>query len=215
MARPTTIRDEDILDAARAVLLEAGWSATSADVAKRAGVSEGTVFNRFKSKDELFHRAIVGTAAPIWLARLPARIGASTFEEQVTEIAHDGIAFFRVLIPFIMLGWSNQPGSFHRDIPVETGPIGGLKRVGAYFAEEMKLGRVATHDPEVVARVFVGALWNFVSMELMFEAQKHLPMPETTYVRSMVRLMFEGLKPSSEPRGGARSPAGRRAKGRR
>ncbi|MBK6513564.1 MAG: TetR family transcriptional regulator [Polyangiaceae bacterium] len=40
MARPTVIRNEAILEAARDVFLERGILGTSAEVAQRAGVSE-------------------------------------------------------------------------------------------------------------------------------------------------------------------------------
>jgi len=54
MARPTVIRDETIIDAAREVFLERGFGATTAEVAVRAGVSEGSIFKRFNSKVDLF-----------------------------------------------------------------------------------------------------------------------------------------------------------------
>ncbi|MCU1279386.1 MAG: Transcriptional regulator, TetR family protein, partial [bacterium] len=58
MARPTTISDESILEAARAVFLEHGLAATTAEVAKRAGVAEGSIFKRFATKAELFKAAM-------------------------------------------------------------------------------------------------------------------------------------------------------------
>ena len=47
-----------ILSAARAVFLERGAMGTTSEVAARAGVSEGTIFNRFKSKEMLFRAAM-------------------------------------------------------------------------------------------------------------------------------------------------------------
>ena len=58
MARPTSIKDETIVAAAREVFLERGIQATTAEVAERAGVSEGSVFKRFKTKSELFRAAM-------------------------------------------------------------------------------------------------------------------------------------------------------------
>ena len=49
--RPPTITSERLLDVARDVFLECGIRATTQDVAERAGVSEGVLFHRFKSKD--------------------------------------------------------------------------------------------------------------------------------------------------------------------
>lgn len=195
MARPTTIRDEDILDAARATLLEHGWSATTAEVAARAGVSEGTLFKRFKTKDDLFRAAMLANSPPLWVAGLSARVGVGEFAEQLGEIAEGGIAFYRVLVPFVMLHWSKGPDEARRHVPERGGPIAGLKLLASYFEEEMRLGRIARHDPEVVARTFSGALWNYVSMEIMFDAPSHLPMPDATFVRSLVRFVLEGLAP--------------------
>ena len=56
MARP---RDPEkrkaILEAAIAEIAEAGLSATTAKIARRAGVAEGTLFTYFESKDELLN----------------------------------------------------------------------------------------------------------------------------------------------------------------
>lgn len=198
MARPPSIRDEDILEAARAVLLERGLSSTTAHVAERAGVSEGSIFHRFKTKEGLFQAAVQTEMPPGWIVALAGRVGKGDVLDQITEVAHAGIAFFRILIPFVMLNWSRGPhdarGRFEADPPV----IRSLKALSAYFEAEMKLGRLAHHDPEVVARTFSGALWNYVSMELMFDSPKHMPLAETTFVRSYVRLLFEGLAPSAK-----------------
>lgn len=50
MARPVAIHDPTILDAAREVFLLRGAAATTAEVARRAGVSEGSIFKRYRTK---------------------------------------------------------------------------------------------------------------------------------------------------------------------
>jgi len=196
MARPPTIRDEDILTAARAILLERGLSATTAEVAERAGVSEGSVFHRFKTKEALFKATVHGGWPPAWIAALPGRVGKGDVMDQIAEVASEGITFFRLLIPFVMLNWSKGPDDAKNAYDVDPPPIRGLKAVASYFQAEMHAGRLAKHDPEVVARCFTGALWNFVMMDLMFDASSRMPMPEATYVRSLTRMLFEGLRPA-------------------
>jgi AcrR family transcriptional regulator len=196
MARPPTIRDEDILEAARAVLLERGLFATAAEVATRAGISEGSIFHRFKTKEALFGAAFLsGQGAsdlPEWITSLSRRVGKSTIEEQLETMCHEGIAFFRLLIPFVMLTWSKGPQDHG---PGEPPPIRALKGLAAYFEAEMNAGRLAVRDPEVVARTFMGALWNFVSMELMFESRERMPLAQATFVRSFCALLLDGLTP--------------------
>src|SRR5512138_2744895 len=56
--RPPSIRDEDILDAARDVFRADGHATTTARIAKRAGVSEGIIFYRYKTKEALLAAVI-------------------------------------------------------------------------------------------------------------------------------------------------------------
>lgn len=193
VARPVSIRDEDILSAAREVLLERGLAATAAHVAERAGISEASVFHRFKTKEQLFHAAIELESPPAWIVALPERVGRGDVAEQIAEIAHESIEFFRLLIPMVMLHWSSGPDKSRQGEPGEHPAIRNMKVLASYFEAEMRAGRLARHDPEVVARVFSGAVWNYVSMELMFDSASRLPMPEATFVRSLTKLLMNGL----------------------
>jgi AcrR family transcriptional regulator len=58
MPRRSTISDALILDSARAVFLEKGIRATTAEVARHAGIAEGSIFNRFHTKEELFRASM-------------------------------------------------------------------------------------------------------------------------------------------------------------
>jgi AcrR family transcriptional regulator len=58
MARPITISDQQIIDAARALVTERGMLATSQQIALRANVSEGTLFKRFRTKTQLLQTAL-------------------------------------------------------------------------------------------------------------------------------------------------------------
>lgn len=196
MARPPSITDEQIVDAAREVFLEHGLSATTAQVAERAGISEALVFHRFKRKEDLFQRAMAAAPDPPWIAKLPARVGQGEVSEQIIEIAQEGLQFFRRILPLSMLGWSHRPdGSPEHPAPkgVDSPPMRGLKMLSRYFEAEMRLGRLARHDPEIVARTLSGALWEYASMELMFEDHTTLPLPEATFVRGVVQLLMQGL----------------------
>jgi AcrR family transcriptional regulator len=56
LARPRSLdKHEAILDAAAAALAEHGAAATTARIARLAGVAEGTVFTYFDTKDALFN----------------------------------------------------------------------------------------------------------------------------------------------------------------
>ena len=58
MPRPVSIQDEVILSAARELFLERGIDVATSEIAARAGVSQGTIFKRFRTKQALFNAAM-------------------------------------------------------------------------------------------------------------------------------------------------------------
>src|SRR3974377_1170749 len=59
MGRRKTITDQQLLDAAREVFTSGGFGASTKSVARAAGISEGVLFQRFHTKEELFLAAMV------------------------------------------------------------------------------------------------------------------------------------------------------------
>src|SRR5437879_2854087 len=109
MARQTTITDDQILAAARALFLEKGVSATTAEVAERAGCAEGSIFKRFATKADLFRAAIVPSAVDevAWLKTLVGGLGKGDLEQHLVEVGLLAIDFFRGIMPLMMMSWSN------------------------------------------------------------------------------------------------------------
>ncbi len=58
MGRRPTIADDDILAAAHEAFVEYGLAASTRDIARRAGVSEGVLFQRHGTKANLFFAAM-------------------------------------------------------------------------------------------------------------------------------------------------------------
>ena len=58
LPRPRHIDDATLLAAAREVFVEKGAAATTREVARRAGVSEGVLFQRYRTKADLFFAAL-------------------------------------------------------------------------------------------------------------------------------------------------------------
>jgi AcrR family transcriptional regulator len=198
MARPVSIKDETIIDAARQVFLERGIQATTAAVAERAGVSEGSVFKRFKSKGELFRVAMGDRIVePPFLRTLAGRVGKGDVRENLCTFGVEMIAAFRELIPLMMMAWSNPaPNGLPAPLAVPNPPpVRVLKQLIGYFEAEMGAGRLRRHDPEVVARAFLGSLHTFVFFELLQRAEGELPLGAETYVRGLVSLLWGGIEP--------------------
>lgn len=199
MARPSTIKDETILDAAREVFLSRGAQATTAEVAERAGVSEGTLFNRFKTKDELFRAAMLSHGVRIpWVATLDDRVGKGKVRDHMIDLGLQIVEFFRVLMPFMMMSWSNK-GS--QDLPAvmlekDPPPAVAMRKVTAYFEAEVQAGRIRKTNPEILARAFVGGLQSYVFFEMLLKGRDPSPLSAEEFVRGHVNLLWSGIAPA-------------------
>jgi AcrR family transcriptional regulator len=65
MARPRSITEEHVLETARQVFSELGRAASTREIARRAGVSEGVLYQRYGSKESLFFASLHPPAPPL------------------------------------------------------------------------------------------------------------------------------------------------------
>jgi len=165
MARPVTISDEQILDAAREVFLEEGFTAPTARIADRAGVSEGSLFNRFKTKVGLFFAAIGVPMVSPWHETLDRFSGQGDLRKNLVEIFRQMLAHEAQVMPRIMMLWASKAGArtsppeMLRRMAREAGmeappPIQDVLRLAAFFTREIELGRMRRCDPKAAAIVF-------------------------------------------------------------
>src|SRR5687768_2852160 len=98
--RPPVISKERLLEVAREVFLELGIRATTLEVAARAGVAEGTIFHRFKSKDELFRAAMQfdPDQALAFVERLPGLAGKGELRATLLEFAEEFLRMGRIAV---------------------------------------------------------------------------------------------------------------------
>jgi AcrR family transcriptional regulator len=165
------VSQERLLEVAREVFLELGIRATTAEVAARAGVAEGTIFHRYKSKAELFRAAMQfdPEQALAFAEQLPERAGTGELRATLIEFGERFLELGRIALPVMMMSWSNpeaescleratERGSKHRRV---------LGAVSAFFEAEMRAGRLRQGDAEVLARMLIGSLHHFCMAELV------------------------------------------------
>ena len=198
MARPRTIPDERLLEAAREVFLEQGFSATTSAIARRAEVSEGTLFRRFATKEELFEAALGLHDYARWCEELLAHTGQGEVRRNLERAALAHITEAKQLVPSLT-------AVFARGYSPEHNPL--LERlyapmrhvtdaVARYLREETALGRVRPHDTEVVALCVVGAIGQFIHREHLLPPEPgREAMDAGRFVRGLFDLLWPGLKP--------------------
>jgi AcrR family transcriptional regulator len=207
MPRPTSISHEKIISVAREVFLEKGMQATTAEVARRAGVAEGTIFYKFKTKYELFKAAMTtGLDEPEFVTKLAATVGTGDVRENLETAIREGIAFFRSILPLIFMAWSNQGAAGLPDIFTVPNPppLRILKRFSSVLEAEIRAGRLERRDPEVLARLVLGSMQQYAFFEMLMQANKELPLPVESYARSVVGALYEGIAPARSKAKGKR-----------
>jgi len=205
MPRPVSIQDDVILRAAREIFLEKGWDATTSEIAAKAGVSHGIIFKRFKTKQALFQSAMQEQSD--WGQTIPgllnSSLGRKDVEKTLVELGSLFVEKFLMLIPALMMAWSNKQET---ENPAEsaatvankeraTKALQAVKTIAAYLEAEYRLGRIRETDFEVVAQAFVGALWHHAFLQVMLTDGKPGSAKERRYVRRLVKAMWSGIAP--------------------
>lgn len=204
MARPVRISEEKILDAARAVFLELGFAGTTAEVARRAGVAEGSIFKRFATKLELFKAAMKPELdEPDWVRTLLAAKDSDDPRDVLIQVGMQAVNFLRRLIPLIMMQWSSgsQFGIPEQLKGPSSPPQRALKVMTAFFEREMSSGRLRKHDPEIAARMMFGSIQSYVFFEILGREQNKMPLPVEDYLRNLVDVLWSGVCPPPPKRG--------------
>ncbi|MDV6375595.1 TetR/AcrR family transcriptional regulator [Deinococcus arenicola] len=197
MARPRTITDEQIVEAAREVFLEQGFAATTAEIARRAGISEGTLFKRYASKEDLFEAAVGLRDHAHWRTELIERLGSGEVRRNLEWAFMEFLKEAAAILPNLMTILSRGHNPEHNRILERLG--NPMRRdtevIARYLRAELDLGRVRPLDAEVTALTVVGALTNYVHQEHMLAPTDREPLDSGRFVRGLLDLLWPGLAP--------------------
>jgi len=149
-------KTEAILDAASQVLAERGLSAPMEAIARRAGVSKQTVYNRYGCKGELV-RALVERRVDSITAPLRTPDAGEHPEEALAAYARtllETITRTHSLLRLTMQSAAEMPELAR--VVFETGPMRSRREVANFLAAETKAGHLAVDDPIQAAEFFAG-----------------------------------------------------------
>jgi AcrR family transcriptional regulator len=166
-ARPRLDRDsrrEAILDVAAEVFMEVGYSAASMSmIATRLGGSKGTLYNYFRSKEELFEAYIVRhcvwqleTMDKLYAQGGDVRTALTELGQTLLKFVLSGFGLRNFILVISEAGRSPEIGrSFY-----EAGPLRGAARLAEFIAKSAQEGRLRPCDPDVAAKQFIGLCQN-------------------------------------------------------
>ncbi len=155
-----------IVAAAADVMRERGLSrATTKLIARTAGVSEGTLYNYFEGKEEIF-LAVLGEQLPEFIALIrgfPDRAGKAQVRDHLLELAQAALAFYNQSIPMgASLFSETELLERHRAMLAQrgAGPHRANQAVAEYFRREQDLCRVTNRvAPSAPADMLLGACY--------------------------------------------------------
>jgi AcrR family transcriptional regulator len=170
-----SVKRRQIMDGARKVFLAQGFDGASmGEIARAAGVSKGTLYVYFDSKEKLFeeitHEACMAQAE-----------GVFTFDpsdhDVVAVLTRTGRGFIKFLARPGGMSALRTVISIAGRMPeigaefYDTGPAKGIARLREYLDAQVAAGVLAIDDCEVAAAQFIDACGSTVLKELLFNAR--------------------------------------------
>ncbi|WP_427160816.1 TetR/AcrR family transcriptional regulator [Aliinostoc sp. HNIBRCY26] len=194
MARTPKITNQQILDAAREVFLQKGFSGSTLEIAQRAGISEASIFKRFATKEDLFFAAMGMPDTAPWIKELEVFCGQGDLKQNLVAIFLQILDFYSVVFPRMMMLRSRG-----MDLPEMRGknakPVQELKILMDFLEREMNQGRLRSCDAQALAHMIMGALMNYV-----FLGQISSPMTSPTHSPQTGIELHQSVKSSTATR---------------
>ncbi|MBI4698210.1 MAG: TetR/AcrR family transcriptional regulator [Nitrospirae bacterium] len=210
MGRPKIINNEQLLQHAREEFLKKGAFGSTKEIARKAGVSEATLYQRYPTKTALFLAAMVPQQVNI-----DAIIHSFTKETDprrvLTEIGLRILGYFRTLIPVVMHLITN-PSISMADVTAhfKTMPEQELaESLAAHMKEANSRGTIKADNPIASASLFVSALHSLAVFELM---EIHGGKSMDHAVEGFVEALWSGIAPSTRKRKTASTKKGLRGR---
>jgi AcrR family transcriptional regulator len=195
-----------LVDAAERVLRTKGLArATTKEIAREAGLAEGTLYLHFADKLDLI-RAVQEKLLPPFielLLQLPAKAGTRTVEANLTEVAEQALVLHRDLL-LIGSGLFADPELLERFRArmreLGGGPHRAYGPIIAYLEAERALGRVAAAaDLAGAAVLLLGGCQQHVFVEQLSGSDLAPLRDRPGTAAALVRALLAGLAPAPRP----------------
>ena len=194
-------KQQRVLQAALDVFAERGFhGASTSEIAKRAGVAEGTLFKQYKTKKEL----MIGVLAPVFAhviapvvlneVREILQAPHATVEDFLLTIFRNRLAFLTKHERVARIALQEVP--FHgevRELVKSTMAAQVLPDAIALVERFQREGKVRAAEPTSVLRVIAGTFFTFVFTRMMVAPEA--AWDDDAEVTLMAQVLAQGLKP--------------------
>jgi AcrR family transcriptional regulator len=190
---------QEILRATERLIRKKGLSrVTTKQIAREVGFAEGTLFNHFRDKSDLFGAVLLENLPPLMEISTPDQAGLGTVEANLKEIALAAIRFFSKIVPLAASLFADMELlSQHRAAlrRCKGGPHHLFEHVAKYIAAEQRLGRIRPQvDPLGTAVLLLAPCFHWVFIRHA-NGQNLFKMTDTEFVSLTVRTIGYAIRP--------------------
>ncbi|WP_461227283.1 TetR/AcrR family transcriptional regulator [Lacticaseibacillus suihuaensis] len=175
---PLSKKQQAVLKASLALFADQGFASTSTlDIAKAAGVSEGTVFKRFKTKEGLlrailgpFLRGVLPIAAGDFMNRL-ARAHAPHFKDLLAFAVRDRVEFVmqnRSELKVFIQEMVKDPNLL-ADLTTQLNQL-ITSALGPLFKQYQDAGELVAWEPMRIVRYITGTILSYLLPNVVMSA---------------------------------------------
>ena len=190
-----TARRNQILDAATTVFAEKGFHrATIKDIARAAGIADGTIYTYFSSKTEvllgILNRLNESTEREMQFAlgsEQDVRAFFKAYVRQRISLIWPNAEVFRAVLPEMLVN-AELRDLYYQQVLVPT-----FRVAEHYFLAQMEEGQLRKVDVPLAVRAIAGTVLGLLITQLLGDeliAARWEELPEV-----LTTLMFDGLKP--------------------
>lgn len=193
-------REEEILEAAIKIFSEKGFSAaTTSEIAKEAGVAEGTIFRYFKTKKDILIKVMTKVLEILGEKLIIERL-TKLFEENKEKserdiliiILKDRLELFEKYWDMIKIVATEM--QFHKDLRevfINNVVVKGKNVVEAFLSTGVKKGVFREVDTTIALRSLIGMVGIYVIQNQAFP--EVIDMEKDKQIEEMVDLFLYGI----------------------
>ena len=172
--RESSAKRQQILDGARKVFLDRGFDAASmGEIARTAGVSKGTLYGYFDSKEKLYEAIAHDQCAAQAEGVFSFDPADHDIEAVLTRLGRSFVKFLSRpggMSPLrTVISISERMPEIGRQF-YETGPMQAIAKLRQYLEEEVAGGNLVIDDCEVAAAQFLDSCHSTIFKPLLFNA---------------------------------------------
>ena len=189
-------KSEAILDAASTLFADKGLAAGMEEIARLAGVSKQTVYNRFASKLEiaeaLAKKRVEDVTAPLKTGGEPQAVLEALALTLLNRVcAADKVGSMRG----VALVSVEAPEIAHAIY--EAGPRRSLEALSDWLTEQTRTGRLSVADPDEAAEMFSGLVLGHGHLRAMLDVPQLAAERRAARAREAARVFVAAYRPAT------------------